>query len=79
MAVSFYKMFGYPTGVGALVARKSFLAKLRKPYFSGGTVEVVQCPGTFVRETSVQYERFEVCNVLVTTGAVPDQAIRKAP
>ena len=60
MAVSFYKMFGYPTGVGALVARKSFLAKLHKPYFSGGTVEVVQCPGTIVHESSVQYERFEV-------------------
>jgi molybdenum cofactor sulfurtransferase len=64
MAVSFYKMFGYPTGVGALVARKSFLAKLRKPYFSGGTVEVVQVPGTIVHESSVQWERFEVCSFL---------------
>lgn len=60
MAISFYKMFGYPTGVGGLVARKSFLAKLRKPYFSGGTVDVVQCPGTIVHESSVQHERFEV-------------------
>jgi len=24
MAVSFYKMFGYPTGVGALIIRKTF-------------------------------------------------------
>jgi molybdenum cofactor sulfurtransferase len=37
MAVSFYKMFGYPTGVGALVVKKSFLAKLQRPWFAGGT------------------------------------------
>jgi molybdenum cofactor sulfurtransferase len=37
MAVSFYKMFGYPTGVGALVVKKSFLAKLKRPWFAGGT------------------------------------------
>lgn len=79
MAVSFYKMFGYPTGVGALVARKSFLAKLCKPYFSGGSVEVVQCPGTIVHESSVQYERFEVSSPFTTIGGVPDHVNRKAP
>ena len=36
--VSFYKMFGYPTGVGCLLARKTTLAKLRHPWFAGGTV-----------------------------------------
>lgn len=41
VCVSFYKMFGYPTGVGALVARKEALAELRRPWFSGGTVEYV--------------------------------------
>lgn len=39
--VSFYKMFGYPTGVGALIARRSALARLRRPWFAGGTVEFV--------------------------------------
>ena len=39
--VSFYKVFGYPTGVGALVAQREALAKLRRPWFSGGTVEYV--------------------------------------
>jgi len=38
---SFYKMFGYPTGVGALLARRDALARLRRPWFSGGTVEYV--------------------------------------
>ena len=42
MAISLYKMIGYPTGVGALVARKGFLAKLKKRWFSGGSVRVVQ-------------------------------------
>jgi selenocysteine lyase/cysteine desulfurase len=37
-ALSFYKLFGYPTGLGALIARREALAKLRRPWFSGGTV-----------------------------------------
>jgi len=41
VACSFYKLFGLPTGVGALIAKKSALARLRRPWFSGGTVEFV--------------------------------------
>ena len=41
MCVSFYKMFGYPTGIGALIARKEALARLNRPWFAGGTVEFV--------------------------------------
>lgn len=37
-ALSFYKLFGYPTGLGALIARRDALAKLRRPWFAGGTV-----------------------------------------
>ncbi|MFL6246353.1 MAG: aminotransferase class V-fold PLP-dependent enzyme [Thermoanaerobaculia bacterium] len=37
-ALSFYKLFGYPTGLGALVARRDALARLRRPWFAGGTV-----------------------------------------
>jgi selenocysteine lyase/cysteine desulfurase len=40
VALSFYKMFGYPTGVGALIARWPALAKLHRPWFAGGTIEV---------------------------------------
>ena len=40
VALSFYKMFGYPTGVGALIARKPALAKLHRPWFAGGTIAV---------------------------------------
>jgi molybdenum cofactor sulfurtransferase len=41
VTVSFYKMFGYPTGVGVLLARRPALAKLRRPWFGGGTVNFV--------------------------------------
>jgi selenocysteine lyase/cysteine desulfurase len=40
VALSFYKMFGYPTGVGALISRRAALAKLHRPWFSGGTISV---------------------------------------
>lgn len=36
--ISFYKMFGYPTGIGCLLARKTTLQKLRRPWFAGGTL-----------------------------------------
>ncbi len=39
--LSFYKIFGYPTGVGALVARRNALGKLHRPWFAGGTITVV--------------------------------------
>ena len=37
-ALSFYKLFGYPTGLGALIARREALDRLRRPWFSGGTL-----------------------------------------
>lgn len=36
--LSFYKLFGYPTGIGALVARHEALDRLERPWFAGGTV-----------------------------------------
>jgi selenocysteine lyase/cysteine desulfurase len=39
--LSYYKIFGYPTGIGALVARRDALALLRRAYFGGGTVQYV--------------------------------------
>jgi selenocysteine lyase/cysteine desulfurase len=36
--ISFYKLFGYPTGSGCLIARREALAKLRRPWFAGGTI-----------------------------------------
>jgi len=43
--LSFYKMFGYPTGVGALLARRAALATLQRPWFAGGTIAVASVQG----------------------------------
>jgi molybdenum cofactor sulfurtransferase len=43
--VSFYKMFGYPTGLGALIARREALERLERPWFSGGTVVATNVQG----------------------------------
>ncbi len=45
VTLSFYKLFGYPTGVGALVARRAALAKLRRPWFAGGTITLASVGG----------------------------------
>jgi selenocysteine lyase/cysteine desulfurase len=36
--ISFYKMFGYPTGIGCLLARKTAVQKLKRPWYAGGTI-----------------------------------------
>ena len=46
--ISFYKMFGYPTGLGALIARRPALARLQRPWFSGGTVVAANIQGELV-------------------------------
>ena len=46
--ISFYKMFGYPTGLGALLARRPALARLQRPWFSGGTVVAANIQGEMV-------------------------------
>ena len=43
--ISFYKMFGYPTGLGALIARIPALEKLHRPWFAGGTITVASVLG----------------------------------
>ncbi|WP_283133217.1 aminotransferase class V-fold PLP-dependent enzyme [Rhizohabitans arisaemae] len=52
MPVSWYKVFGYPTGTGCLIARWDALRKLRRPWFSGGTVWGVSVAGGWHRLTS---------------------------
>jgi molybdenum cofactor sulfurtransferase len=45
VAISFYKMFGYPTGIGALLIRKAVFQKLKRPWFAGGTVNFASVQG----------------------------------
>lgn len=37
--ISFYKMFGYPTGIGCLIAKKSSLSSWKQNWFAGGNVK----------------------------------------
>ncbi|KAJ7722054.1 methyltransferase type 11 [Mycena maculata] len=73
MAVSFYKMFGFPTGVGALLVKKSFLLRLKRPWFAGGNVDVVQVPGNVVTRSHELHEQFEDGTInYLTLPAVTD-------
>lgn len=38
VSLSFYKIFGYPTGIGALLVRHEALAKLQRPWYAGGNI-----------------------------------------
>jgi selenocysteine lyase/cysteine desulfurase len=56
--LSFYKMFGYPTGVGCLLARKAALVRLRRPWFGGGTLRAgsVQADLHYMQEDEAAFE-----------------------
>ena len=58
LALSMYKVFGFPTGVGALVARRDSLRRLKRPWFAGGTVEYasVQNETHLLRERESAFE-----------------------
>jgi molybdenum cofactor sulfurtransferase len=58
VCLSFYKMFGYPTGIGCLLARREALRKLHRPWFSGGTITVASVQGDryFLAEGSSAFE-----------------------
>ncbi|MBK9125450.1 MAG: aminotransferase class V-fold PLP-dependent enzyme [Chloroflexi bacterium] len=58
VSLSFYKMFGYPTGVGCLIIRKAVLPKLRRPWFAGGTITLasVQGDGYFLDDGVAAFE-----------------------
>ncbi|GBG70232.1 hypothetical protein CBR_g6363 [Chara braunii] len=57
VVVSFYKMFGYPTGLGALLIRNDAAQILRKRYFGGGTVGISIADIDFMkrRETTEEW------------------------
>jgi molybdenum cofactor sulfurtransferase len=58
VAQSFYKICGYPTGVGCLLARRVALAKLHRPWFAGGTITVasVQADKYYLAEGEAAFE-----------------------
>ncbi len=58
VTLSFYKIFGYPTGVGCLIGRRSALHKLHRPWFAGGTITIasVQGDGYYLRDGEAAFE-----------------------
>ena len=52
VTLSFYKMFGYPTGIGALIARHEALDRLHRPWFAGGTIDVASVQADQFRLTA---------------------------
>ncbi len=54
--ISFYKILGFPTGIGALIIRKDYLKKMQKAWFAGGTVRGVSLEAHVLEEG---YEAFE--------------------
>ena len=71
VAISVYKIAGYPSGVGALVARRESLACLQRPSFAGGTVDWV----------SVQHARHQLMRGpgAFEDGTVPFLAVGAVP
>ncbi|XP_024008774.1 molybdenum cofactor sulfurase isoform X2 [Eutrema salsugineum] len=59
VVVSFYKLFGYPTGLGALLVRNDAAKLLKKTYFSGGTVAASIADIDFVKRRESVEDFFE--------------------
>nr|XP_031838344.1 molybdenum cofactor sulfurase isoform X2 [Nomia melanderi] len=59
ICVSFYKLFGYPTGIGALLVKNSSGNVLHKVYYGGGTVDVSLSSEMFHVKRQNLHQRFE--------------------
>ncbi|XP_055710855.1 molybdenum cofactor sulfurase 3 isoform X2 [Phlebotomus papatasi] len=59
VCISFYKIFGYPTGLGALLVSKRAEDALRKRYYGGGTVKIAMSQLNFHEKRDCLHERFE--------------------
>ena len=57
-AFSFYKLMGFPTGIGCLLVRRDRLDVLRRPWFAGGTITIasVQGDGYYLHDDEAAFE-----------------------
>jgi molybdenum cofactor sulfurtransferase len=57
-ALSFYKIMGFPTGVGCLLMRRDRFDALTRPWFAGGTVTIasVRGDGHYLRSDEAAFE-----------------------
>ena len=63
--MSFYKIFGYPSGLGALLVRNEALGLLQKRYFGGGAVSASAAEDRFHR-SALRYS--SCCEHCAATG-----------
>lgn len=59
VVISFYKMFGYPTGLGALISKTDQVNKFNKVYFGGGTVVMASCDSRWCKMRDNPSAKFE--------------------
>ncbi|KAM6915860.1 molybdenum cofactor sulfurase [Xenentodon cancila] len=57
--ISFYKMFGFPTGLGALLVRNDTAGILKKTYFGGGTAAAYLSGEDYFVQAENISDRFE--------------------
>ncbi|KAG7512611.1 molybdenum cofactor sulfurase [Solea senegalensis] len=57
--ISFYKMFGFPTGLGALLVRNNAAGILKKTYFGGGTAAAYLSGEDYYVHSANISDRFE--------------------
>lgn len=59
VVLSFYKIFGYPTGLGALLVSNRGAMALRKRYYGGGTVLIAMSGQNFHRKRPSLQDQFQ--------------------
>ncbi|XP_047458143.1 molybdenum cofactor sulfurase isoform X2 [Mugil cephalus] len=59
ISISFYKMFGFPTGLGALLVRNAAAGILKKTYFGGGTAAAYLSGEDYYVQAANISDRFE--------------------
>lgn len=59
VCLSFYKIFGYPTGLGALIVSRRGIAQLEKKYYGGGTVKIALTRENWHSKRDLIHEKFE--------------------
>ena len=76
VSLSFYKMFGYPTGLGALLVRNEVTELMQKTFFGGGTVSISSCDKHFCQLMQNPCSKFEDGTISFLAIAEVEQGLR---
>lgn len=67
--ISFYKLFGFPTGIGCLIIRRRAYEVMHKKHFAGGSILLVSVMQDFYAPETLGYARYE--DGSVNFGMIP--------